>query len=103
MRLLNPRAASCCCSPPKRSRGRKSKLWIDDHEAKIDAILDAAETASALDQVALAELPSRLAEQLRASSAAVHAGSGTEIPAVDELQDSPIIHLLGLSFLLESV
>jgi tetratricopeptide (TPR) repeat protein len=47
-------------------------------QAKIDAILDAAGKTGALNEGALAELPSGLAEQLRAAWAAAHSGSGTE-------------------------
>jgi tetratricopeptide (TPR) repeat protein len=53
---------------------------IEVLKAKIDAIVDAAEKAGALDEGALAELPSGLAEQVRAAWAAAHAGSGTENP-----------------------
>jgi tetratricopeptide (TPR) repeat protein len=53
---------------------------IEALKAKIDAILDAPEKTGALDEDALAELPSALAEQLRAAWAAGHSGSGTENP-----------------------
>jgi tetratricopeptide (TPR) repeat protein len=49
-------------------------------KAKIDAILDAAEKAGALDEDALAELPSGLAQQLRAAWAAARAGAGKGNP-----------------------
>ena len=49
-------------------------------KARIDAILDAAEKAGALDEDALAELPSGLAKRLRAAWTAAHAGSGTANP-----------------------
>jgi tetratricopeptide (TPR) repeat protein len=49
-------------------------------KAKVDAILDEAGKTGALDEDALAELPSELAEQLRAAWAAARSGSGTENP-----------------------
>jgi tetratricopeptide (TPR) repeat protein len=49
-------------------------------KSKIDAILNAAEKGGALDEDALAELPSGLAEQLRAAWTATRSGSGTENP-----------------------
>jgi hypothetical protein len=49
-------------------------------KARTDAILDAAGKTGALDEDALAELPSGIAEQLRAAWAAAHAGSGTKNP-----------------------
>jgi hypothetical protein len=53
---------------------------IEALKARIDAILDAAEKTGALDENALAELPSGLAEQLRAAWAAAPPGSGAENP-----------------------
>jgi tetratricopeptide (TPR) repeat protein len=53
---------------------------VEAQKAKIDAILDAAGKTGALDENALAELPSGLAEQLRAAWAAARSGSGTENP-----------------------
>jgi tetratricopeptide (TPR) repeat protein len=53
---------------------------IEALKARIDAIVDAAMKAGALDEGALAELPSGLAEQLRAAWAAAHAGSDAENP-----------------------
>jgi len=49
-------------------------------KAKVDAILDAVEKTGVLDEDALAELPSGLAEQLRAAWTAARSGSGTENP-----------------------
>jgi hypothetical protein len=51
---------------------------IEALKARIDAIFDAAEKVGALDEDVLAELPSGLAEQLRAAWAATRSGSGTE-------------------------
>jgi hypothetical protein len=53
---------------------------VEALKAKIDAILDAAGKTGALDEDALAELPSRLAEQLRAAWTAARSGLGTENP-----------------------
>ncbi|HWN52788.1 MAG TPA: tetratricopeptide repeat protein, partial [Xanthobacteraceae bacterium] len=53
---------------------------IEALKARIDEMFDAATKTGALDEDALAELPSGLAEQLRAAWAAAHPGSGTENP-----------------------
>jgi tetratricopeptide (TPR) repeat protein len=47
-------------------------------KARVDAILDAAGKTGALDEDALADLPSGLAERLRAAWTAARSGSGTE-------------------------
>jgi tetratricopeptide (TPR) repeat protein len=53
---------------------------VEARKAKIDAILDAAGKTGALNEDALAELPSGLAEQLRAAWAAARAGAGKGNP-----------------------
>ena len=53
---------------------------IDSLKAKVDAILDAAEKTGALNEDALAELPSGLAERLRAAWAAARAEAGKGNP-----------------------
>jgi len=65
--------------------------------ATVDAILEAGEKTGALDEDALAELPSGLAERLRAAWAAARAGAGKGIRAVDKSLNSPIISYIGLS------
>jgi len=57
---------------------------IEALKAKVDAILDTAGKTGALDEDALAELPSGLAEQLRAAWVAARSASGTENPGVDK-------------------
>jgi tetratricopeptide (TPR) repeat protein len=58
----------------------KEDSAFDALKAKIDAILDAAKKTGALNENALAELPSGLAEQLHAAWGAARSGSGTENP-----------------------
>ena len=53
---------------------------IEALEATVDAILAAAEKTGALDEDALAELPSELAERLRAAWAAARAEAGKGNP-----------------------
>jgi hypothetical protein len=53
---------------------------IEALEATVDAILEAAEKTGALDEDALAEFPSGLAERLRAAWAAARAGAGKGNP-----------------------
>jgi tetratricopeptide (TPR) repeat protein len=66
---------------PALSAGAKAdEAATEAQKAKIDAILDAAGKTGALDEDALAELPSGLAEQLRAAWAAARSGSAMENP-----------------------
>jgi hypothetical protein len=50
-------------------------------KARVGAIVDAAEKTGTLDENALAELPTGLADQLRAAWAATRAESSTETSA----------------------
>src|ERR1700719_3629048 len=70
------------------ARGKGARQWRSGRGG-----FSGAEKTGALDANALAELPSGLAEQLRAAWAAARPGSGTEILAVDGSLNSPIIQL----------
>jgi hypothetical protein len=54
---------------------------VEALKARVDAIVDAAEKTGTLDENTLAELPTGLADQLRAARAATRAESGTETSA----------------------